>query len=280
MKLAALLVLVAAAAALSGAEEEKPKPKEELEPDKLPPAPPGKTWKLVWHDEFSGAKLDETKWEVPESLPEIKRHDAEWSREAVKLDDIGHHLVISTFKEGDKYYDGCVQTKGKFEHAFGYYVARLQMQKEPGHWPAFWLYNECVNREHDGREGTEIDIMEKPFLDERVLNGLHWRGYGEHQKSARHVSKAQGLTEGFHTFALLWTPEEYVFYTDAKETWRSKEGGVCQVPLYIKISDEVEAKGWAGDLSQASLPDQFVVDYVRVYDLVEEEKEEEKEEAK
>ncbi len=26
--------------------------------------------------------------------------------------------------------------------------------------------------------------------------------------------------------------------------------------------------GWAGDLTKAQLPDQFLVDYVRVYDLV------------
>ena len=30
--------------------------------DTLPPAPEGKTWKLVWHDEFDGTKLDMNKW--------------------------------------------------------------------------------------------------------------------------------------------------------------------------------------------------------------------------
>jgi len=30
--------------------------------DQLPPAPDGKTWKLVWHDEFDGDNLDEAKW--------------------------------------------------------------------------------------------------------------------------------------------------------------------------------------------------------------------------
>ena len=29
----------------------------------LPPAPEGKQWKLVWHGEFDGAKLDESKWD-------------------------------------------------------------------------------------------------------------------------------------------------------------------------------------------------------------------------
>jgi beta-glucanase (GH16 family) len=267
MKLGSALILLTTLAGLAGAGEEKLEPR-----DNLPLAPAGKTWKLIWHDEFDGLKLDETKWEVPEHVPEIRPHDAEWSPRAVELDGIGH-LVIRIFREEGKYYDGCVQTKGKFEHAFGYYVARIQMQKEQGHWPSFWLFNDCVNREHDGREGTEIDILDRPYFDESVQNALRWRGYGKEGKSAQHVTKTPGLTMDFHTFAVLWTPEEYVFYSDGKETWRTKAGGVCQAPLYIKLSDEAELKGWAGDLSKANLPDQFAVDYVRVYDLVDEEKE-------
>jgi hypothetical protein len=60
-------------------------------------------------------------------------------------------------------------------------------------------------------------------------------------------------------------PEQYVFCVDGKETWRTKAGGVCQVPVYILLSDEIGK--WAGDITKAKLPDKFLVDYVRVYDL-------------
>ena len=43
--------------------------------DDLPTPPEGKTWKLVWHDEFDGTKLDETKWDVP---PDGRRRDGWW----------------------------------------------------------------------------------------------------------------------------------------------------------------------------------------------------------
>ena len=56
-------------------------------------------------------------------------------------------------------------------------------------------------------------------------------------------------------------PNEYVFYVDGKETWRTEAGGVCQVPLYIKLSDEIG--DWAGDIKKVKLPDEFLVDYVR-----------------
>lgn len=37
------------------------------------------------------------------------------------------------------------------------------------------------------------------------------------------------------------------------------------MPLYIKVSDEVG--DWAGDIKKVKLPDEFLVDYVRVYDV-------------
>ena len=157
---------------------------------------------------------------------------------------------------------------GKFEHAFGYYVARVKLQKQPGHWSAFWLYNNCVGEIGDqGRDGFEIDIMEKPWLDDRVNHAIHWDGYGKEHKSEGKVSRVPNVMKGFHTFSLLWSPTEYVFYVDGKETWKTKAGGVCQVPLYIKLSDEVG--DWAGDIKKVKQPDEFLVDYVRVYDLVE-----------
>jgi len=57
-----------------------------------------------------------------------------------------------------------------------------------------------------------------------------------------------------------------IFYVDNKEVWRTRDGGVCQVPLYLKLS--VEIGDWVGDIKKAALPDYFVVDYVRVYDAV------------
>lgn len=230
--------------------------------DQLPRAPAGQTWKVVWQDEFNGDKLDATKWDIPE----YKRRDGYWSRKAISLDGQGH-LVMSVLKEGDKFLDGCVRTRGKFQHSFGYYVARIQLQKQPGHWSAFWLYDDRVGKVGDeGRDGTEIDIMEKPWLDDRINCALHWDGYGKDHKSQGTVVKIPGVMDGWHTYGLWWKSDEYVFYVDGKEIWRTNAGGVSQVPEYIKLSDEIG--NWAGDIKTVQLPDAFLVDYVRVYDLV------------
>ena len=229
-------------------------------PDSLPSPPNGKTWELVWNDEFEGATLDDSKWEIPDQ----RRRDGWWSPKAVTVE--RGNLIIHTLNEDGKYLDACVRTRDRFEHAFGYYVARIELQNQPGHWSAFWLYHPRVGRiGDDGRDGTEIDIMEKPWLDDRVQHTLHWDGYGSHHRSKGHVSTTPGIMEGYHTFALWWKPDEYIFYIDSKEVWRTQAGGVCQQPLYVKLSDEVEA--WGGDIKKAKLPDSFRVDYVRVYDL-------------
>lgn len=230
----------------------------------LPQVAPDQEWKLVWADEFGGSKLDESKWDVPE----YKRRAAHWSRKAIEVKD--GSLVIKTFKEGDEYYNACVRTRGKYEKAFGYFTARIKLQRSAGHWSAFWLMSDRVgNVDGNGRDGTEIDIMERPFTDDRINHALHWDGYGKDHKGEGVEAKVPGVGEGWHTFSLWWTPFEYRFLVDGKETWRSRAGGVCQNPVYLKLSDEAELGGWAGDVSKAALPDAFYTDYVRVYDLVE-----------
>ena len=72
------------------------------------------------------------------------------------------HLAISTLKESDRYLDACVRTRDKFEHAHGYYVARIKLQEQPGHWSAFRLYNSSVGK---------IGAQHIP-----VIRELQWRG--------------------------------------------------------------------------------------------------------
>lgn len=231
-------------------------------PSQLPALPPGQTWRLVWNDEFNGAVLDQSKWDAPE----YERRGHLWRAANAYLDGQGN-AILETSKVGDRYASPCIRTQGKFEKAFGYFETRCRLPMEPGHWSAFWLYNDSVGKIGDeGRDGTEIDIMEWPYRDGRVPLTLHWDGYGKDHKSEGNVVKQDAVLDGqFHTFALWWTPTEYVFYIDSVEVWRTRAGGVCQVPLYLKLSEEIGP--WAGEITKAALPDRFVVDYVRVYDV-------------
>jgi len=243
--------------ALSGYAADNPAGKEFF-----PALPAGKTWTLIWHDEFEGEKLNESKWN---RLGDWKRRDGYWVKDDAYLNGKGA-LLLRTKKDGDRYTCGAINTQGKFEHAFGYYVARCKMPRSTGHWPAFWTMCPGVSKVgNEGRDGTEIDIVEIPWRDGKVTFNLHWDGYEKDHKSAGTNTTITALTEGFHNYALLWTPEEYVFYVDGSEVWRTKAGGVSQVPEYLKLTEEIGS--WGGDIAKAQLPDYFEVDYVRVYDM-------------
>jgi len=232
----------------------------------MPTLAPGKTWRLIWSDEFNGTEIDQSKWEI---LGDWQRKGGYWVKEDAYLDGDGN-LVLRTKKDGDRYTSGAVRTKGRFEHRFGYWVARCKFPEQQGHWPAFWLFaNPGVGTVgNEGRDGTEIDIMEKFWPAQDIISqNLHWDGYGADHKHAGKDTIIPGVSEGWHTFGLHWKTDEYVFYVDGQETWRTSAGGVSQVPQYAKLTEEIAA--WAGDIGKAQLPDFFTVDYVRVYDTVE-----------
>ena len=172
-------------------------------PDMLPDLPENQRWQIVWQDEFDGKELDASKWESPE----YERRGHLWHPANAYLDGKGN-LVMETSKVGERFASPCVRTINRYEKAFGFFVTRCKLPKAEGHWSAFWLYNASVGKVGDeGRNGTEIDIMEWPYRDGSVQHALHWDGYGEHHKSAGHVSKNPELLDGeFHTFALWWSP--------------------------------------------------------------------------
>lgn len=221
-------------------------------------------WKLTFVDNFDGSELDDKKWA---HAPEWDRQGGaiQWSDEEAFLNGDGE-LVIQMSERDGKYYSGAVRTKDLFEQAYGYYEIRAKIPREEGTWSAFWLMSDSVHEiGNDGRDGTEIDIVESPYYwDDYIGHALHWDGYGEHHQVASSMAHVPGIYEGFHTFALEWNKDEYIFYIDGKETWRTSAGGVSQVPAYMKIS--AEAASWAGDITKANLPAQMIVDYVRVYE--------------
>ena len=231
----------------------------------------GAVWKQTFTDEFNGTVIDPNHWNIRHENRTPRKNNF-WHRECAKLDGNGLLRMI-TRKSPDKpgWHDTpCIETKKKFTPLFGYFEIRAEMHTQPGFWTAFWAMPYPPSRmgstEHLGMDGTEIDIYEKNTLDNTVHHALHWDGYGKHHKSKSKQPNIPGVMKGFHTFGLLWTPDEYVYYVGGKETWRTTAGGVSQVPIYLKISSEIG--DWGGDITKAKLPDQFRVDYVRVWQLL------------
>ncbi len=259
--------------------------------------PPGKKWKLVWHDEFDGDTLDRTKWDFRLHLMQ-QRHTT-YTDEGARLDGKGNLELFLIEKDGQYYSshlqtgsnfldrpgDTCCFEKGKivwpiakiqqpkFMHGFGYYEIRCKLQKQPGWWSAFWLQSPCIGATLNPEEsGVEVDIMENFTRDNVVSSCNHWNGYGlDHQNSEPSIMTVDDTPDGYHVFGLEWRKDAYIYYVDGKETNRVT-GPVSQREQFILIS--TECLGYrAGDkpseeLKKAVLPDAFVVDYVRVFDEV------------
>jgi hypothetical protein len=236
-------------------------------------------WTLVWHDEFEGTKVDLTKWYVFDEWQKFWP-ESPWRRNYkasnVRVEE--GSLVIRTKMDGADFSTGGIQTfdpkknVALFEQSYGRFEARMKFAEPQGHWPAFWLFSEAVNKVGDeGRDGTEIDIMEKAWGGDFVNFALHWDGYGAETKAEGKKVPVAGFAQGWHTAAVEWLKSEYVFYIDGVEQWRSKAGGICTIPLFIMLTEEIANFGtgpdaWAlGPITAAKLPHDFFVDYVRVW---------------
>lgn len=226
----------------------------------------GKRWEVTFVDDFNDTHLDSKNWSY---CPAWKRQDVEnyWNRKEVTFPGNGSVSIgIENDKENNRILSGAIWTANTFKQAYGYYEVRCRLQQAVGCWSAFWLM--CDNMGsigNGGVDGAEIDIMESPFLNRgSVQHNIHWDGYAEAKQSdsSGDITRA-GLYSDFHTYALEWTKDAYIFYIDGKETFRSNKGGICAVPCYLILS--VEAGSWGGKIIDEQLPTAFLVDYVRVY---------------
>lgn len=164
-----------------------------------------------------------------------------------------------------------------FAQAFGYFETKVKFPDADGLWSAFWLQSSNQrNIYNEGLDGTEIDVFESAFrrnAKSRMGHALLWNGYGEYGKvDDKIVEIPQNLYDGeFHTFALKWTPEYYVFYIDGEPTWASTGGGVSKVREFLRLTVEIDAGDGYGPHGQkigqfdSSESSEFVIDYVKVW---------------
>jgi beta-glucanase (GH16 family) len=126
--------------------------------------------------------------------------------------------------------------------------------------------------------GIEHDIMESFTPGEVIRAAFHYNGYGADYKGFYIPQEHKDIvvdTEQFHTYGMLWDENGYSVYIDGRlrGTYTSC---VSHVPEFVLIT--TEAKWYrANKMTGKGVPeledavranDDFVVDYVRVYDVV------------
>lgn len=224
---------------------------------------PSPDYQLFWADEFNGATLDTSKWNF-RGLGQ--RREAINVKNTVRLNGMGN-LVLTTRRQGDNIYTAMIGTQNKFETTFGYFECRVKMQPSNGHWSAFWLQSPTMSNVGDTKKnGTEIDIYEcfGP-QDNVIVHNIHWDGYKENHKHRGSGNiQVDDLLDGYHTFGLEWTPQEYIFYIDGIESWRTNEA-ISHRDQYIILSLEVGINQKTVIEKHPGFWDNVYFDYVRVF---------------
>ena len=257
-------------------------------------APPSEGWKLVWSDEFDGAVLDASKWNVQtgdgtaEGIPGWGNNELQSYRAAnVSVSD--GVLVIAAREEdagdGRAYTSGRIDTAGKLDVVYGRIEASIHAPGGQGLWSAFWMLP--TDSAYGGwAAGGEIDILEvfsrdpAPFAQGALHYGMAWPlntfGYARYSE----VDPSDGL----HVYAVEWDEEEirwfvdgahfhtvrrdayWTYYRDAG-TNAYASGGVSAPfdrPFHLLLNLAVGGN-LPGPPVPGALPGELRVDYVRVY---------------
>lgn len=217
------------------------------------PAAVASGYKLTFHDEFDGDKLDTTKWgyqygcfdpaqrsqaQYTDSPDNVSVRDgylnltARYSPMKTKWDG---SQIARTCKDGSTTYDapftsGMITTKtkdGKVLYAApgtGFYAeARVKLPTARSSWSAFWGTGTKGGWPGNG----EIDVFESKGYDPSFLmSNIHTPRVGNPKKTTQHQGMMKGDTASsqteFHTYGVLKTADAIEFYFDGQMTHRVK----------------------------------------------------------
>jgi beta-glucanase (GH16 family) len=243
-------------------------------------------WKLVWSDEFNGAKgsaVDQSKWVFETGGKGWGNEELEYytSRQQNVFIQDGN-LVIQARRENYKGPDGVsrsytsarLKTAGKFAQAYGRFEARIKIPSGQGMWPAFWMLGDDIGKVGWPACG-EIDIMENIGKEPSAMHGsIHGPGYvGSVGIEARYtLTGNRRLADVFHIFAIEWEPNAVRFYVDddlyvtrTRADLRPGWKWVFDHPFFLILNLAVGGD-WPGNPDASTMfPQSMLVDFVRVY---------------
>jgi hypothetical protein len=178
---------------------------------------------------------------------------------------------------------GFTDTARRFAATYGWYEARIRFTSAPGEWGAFWLQSPTMGDPvgNVAAAGAEIDVVEHRAVDsagadisDRYGINLHWDGYGaSHRHAGGEGAPPPGvatLQGAWHVYALHWTADGYTFYLDGARQWATAQG-VSRRPEFIRLTCEVQDRGWAGHIPAGGYGSPGVsatgmqVDWIRVW---------------
>ncbi|OWQ86974.1 hypothetical protein CDN99_19955 [Roseateles aquatilis] len=237
-------------------------------------------YRLVWSDEFDKGPLpDETKWAYDTGMNKQGWHNREKQyysgprAENAAIRD--GRLVITARKEslssrpdwgGQKYTSTRLITQGRAEWTYGYFEIRAKLPCGKGTWPAIWT----LGSQGDWPAAGELDILEHiGHTPDRVFSTVHTTsGHGGH--GVGDATRLPTACSEFHTYQMLWTPQEIRFGIDGKvhaaypNLGKGRDQWPFDKPQFLILNLAIGGD-LGGEVDDGIFPIGYEVAYVRVY---------------
>lgn len=226
-------------------------------------------YSLVWSDEFSGTKVDTSKWNFETGGNGWGNNEQEYYQ-AANATVANGNLVITAKREqvgNNLFTSSRMTTQNKEAPGSGLIEARIKIPVGQGLWPAFWMLGANINTVSWPKCG-EIDIMEHINTDNTIYGTMHWNNGGAVQYG---LSTTVTNAADYHIYAVTWDDNSINWYVDGVKyvsgdiTNSINNTGAFHLPFFIILNLAVGGN-WPGQTVDTSLfPASMYVDYVRVY---------------
>ena len=143
--------------------------------------------------------------------------------------------------------NGHVSTQQSADFQYGVAAARMRFPRGRGQHAAFWLQPRGLLPDRPTPWGAEIDVIEwfgstgtRDSLASTVYpptpDGSTVRIGGRYDDPDRFLaSSTDTWWDSYHVFSVEWTPTQYVFRIDGRETFRTSEG-ISHHPQFLILS--------------------------------------------
>ena len=256
----------------------------QMTPVTLTQSTTGDNWELVWSDEFEEEGLpDSTKWIYDVGNWGWGNNEPQYytagRTENARLEN--GNLIIEARKNdmGQEWTSARLTTRGKTSFLYGKIEFRGKAPAKDGTWAAGWLLGDAYRDELSWPYCGEIDVLEcvGSEIDDLTGDGInhascHTRTYYfKENTSITAVINVEDMVNTFHTYTIEWMPDGIKAFLDGKEYY-----------TYDKTKDSLEwpfdqpqniilnlamGGGMGGAIDPSIDSQQFILDYVRVYEL-------------
>ncbi len=218
------------------------------------PAEAAKTFRLAWHDEFDGDRVDEAKWN-------FRTGPAWWSTQQKENISVSGGVMRIALKKEDaqkmNYTAGGLISKPQFR--YGYYEARFRCPPGRGWHTSFWLMN-------TQRAEQEIDICENDSINVHRYSVNTHRYHPKHTSVGFKIVETPDLSADFHTWGCEFTPAKVTYYFEGKEVASFPVDMMKHNDHSIWLTSLAASLGGTKNVDDEKLPAAAEYDYVRFFE--------------